>query len=230
MNPSTTTRALCIAISNLLATIAQAVGTPVYVYSLPRILSQLERLKAAFAPLPIAIHYSAKANANLDILEALVQAGVGIDAVSGGEIWRARQAGCPAADIVFAGVGKTNTEIEFAVNEGVGWINIENQAECEMIQAAASHRDRKQRVALRLNPAEQAATQASIATGHASAKFGLSATAIQQILARRDEFPALDFAGLHVHIGSQLSEASATGRAIAAARALLEEFPQLVSI
>ena len=213
-----------------LGTIAEAVGTPCYVYSLPRILSQLDRLKAAFAPLPIAIHYSAKANANLDILQALVQAGVGIDTVSGGEIWRARQAGCPAADIVFAGVGKTAEEIEFAVTEGVGWINIENQAECKIIQAVASQAGRKQRVALRLNPAEQAATQAGIATGHASAKFGLSAAVIREILTRRDEFPALDFAGLHVHIGSQLSEATATGRAINVARALLEEFPHLVSL
>ena len=213
-----------------LVTIAEAVGTPCYVYSLPRILTRLERLKAAFAPLPIAIHYSAKANANLDILRALVQAAAGIDTVSGGEIWRARQAGCPAADIVFAGVGKTAEEIEFAVNEGVGWINIENQAECKMIQAAASQAGRKQRVALRLNPAEQAATQAGIATGHASAKFGLSAAVIRRILTRRAEFPALDFAGLHVHIGSQLSETTATGRAIDVARALLEEFPDSASL
>ena len=127
-----------------------------------------------FAPTPIAIHYSAKANANLDVFQTIVAAGAGIDAVSGGEIWRARQAGCAAEEIVFAGVGKTAEEIDYAVSEGVGWINIENAAECALIQAAAARAGRCQRVGLRLNPDEMAATFAAIATGHASAKFGLS--------------------------------------------------------
>ena len=135
-----------------LSAIAKAVGTPCYVYSLTRIQTQLERLRRAFAPIKPAIHYSAKANANLDVLRTLIQAGAGVDAVSGGEIWRARQAGCPAADIVFAGVGKTAEEIDYAVNEGVGWINIENAAECALIQTAAARTGRKQRVGLRLNP------------------------------------------------------------------------------
>ena len=210
-----------------LSAIADAVGTPSYVYSLARVHSQLARLRAAFTPTPIAIHYSAKANANLDVLRALIAAGAGIDAVSGGEIWRARQAGCAAEEIIFAGVGKTADEIEYAVSEGVGWINIENAAECALIQAAAARAGRRQRVGLRLNPDEAAATFAGIATGHASAKFGLSADAIRNILTEAHAYPALEFAGLHIHIGSQLSEATATGRAIAAARALLDEFPQL---
>ena len=210
-----------------LSAIAAAIGTPCYVYSLARVHSQLERLRAAFAPTPIAIHYSAKANANLDVLQTLVAAGAGIDAVSGGEIWRARQVGCAAEEIVFAGVGKTAEEIDYAVSEGVGWINIENAAECALIQAAAARAGRCQRVGLRLNPDEVAATFAAIATGHASAKFGLSADAIRAILAEADAYPALKFAGLHIHIGSQLGEVTATGRAIAAARALLDEFPQL---
>lgn len=213
-----------------LAQIAERIGTPCYVYSLPRILHQLQRLKAAFQAIPSEIHYSAKANANLDILRALIQAGVGIDTVSGGEIWRALQAGCPAADIVFAGVGKTKAEIDYAIDEGVGWINIENQQECAWIQAAAARAGRTQRVALRLNPAERAATHAAIATGHAEAKFGLSATSIRELMQRAERYPALDFCGLHVHIGSQLSEPSATGRAIDAAGNLLAEYPQLATL
>lgn len=213
-----------------LSPIAKRIGTPCYVYSLPRILSQLDRLKAAFRSRPIEIHYSAKANANLDVLRTLTQAGVGIDTVSGGEIWRALQAGCPAADIVFAGVGKTRAEIDYAIDEGVGWINIENQEECDWIQAAASRAGRRQRVALRLNPAERAATHTTIATGHAGAKFGLSATSIREVLRRVERYPALDFCGLHVHIGSQLSETSATGRAIDTAGILLKEYPQLATL
>lgn len=210
-----------------LSAIAAAVGTPAYVYSLARVRSQLARLRAAFSPTPVRIHYSAKANGNLDILREVIRSGAGIDAVSGGEIWRARRAGCAAVDIVFAGVGKTGAEIDYAVREGVGWINIENAAECELIQAAAQRCGRRQRVGLRLNPDEAAPTQAAIATGHAAAKFGLSAATIREILARAAQYPALDFAALHVHIGSQLRETAASSRAIASARALLREFPQL---
>ena len=210
-----------------LAEIAAAVATPCYVYSLGRIIWQLRRLRAAFAPIPLEIHYSAKANANLDVLRTVSEYGAGIDAVSGGEIWRARQAGCAARSIVFAGVGKTAAEIDYAVGEGVGWINIENAAECALIQEAATRHGRIQRVGLRLNPNQAANTLASIATGHANAKFGLSAEAICAILKASADFPALDFAGIHIHIGSQLADASASKRAIAAARQLLATHPRL---
>lgn len=98
-----------------LEAIAAQIGTPSYVYSIPRLLGNLRRLQAAF---PDAhIHYSAKANANLYLLQALIGAGAGIDAVSGGEIYRALRAGAPAAQIVFAGVGKTPQELYFALDQ-----------------------------------------------------------------------------------------------------------------
>lgn len=108
------------------ADIAENCGTPVYVYSLRRILANFQRVKTAFAPLNAHIHYSAKANSNLTVLHTLIEAGAGIDAVSAGEIFRALKAGAKPENIVFAGVGKTAEELSYAVDSGIGWFNVEN--------------------------------------------------------------------------------------------------------
>jgi diaminopimelate decarboxylase len=135
------------------AEIAAQMSTPVYVYSLRRALHNLKRIQQAFAELNPHIHYSAKANANLGILRAIVSAGAGIDAVSGGEIYRALRAGANPTDIVFAGVGKTADEIRYALEQGVGWFNIENVLECKLIDSmAAEMKLPPARVALRFNP------------------------------------------------------------------------------
>ena len=131
--------------------IASQVGTPVYVYSLKRLLANVHRFQAAFAPLGARLHYSVKANGSLAILRALHGAGAGFDCVSAGEIRRVLQAGGrQARDIVFAGVGKTRAEIDYAVEQGVGWLNVENALELDTIQAAAQRYGRESvRVALR---------------------------------------------------------------------------------
>src|SRR5262249_54942076 len=113
------------------------VGTPVYIYSLPRALANLGRIRRAFANLSPHIHYSAKANANLMVLRTLTSAGAGIDAVSAGEIHKALLAGAKAEDIVFAGVGKTPKELAYAIEKGVGWINVENVGEITLINDIA---------------------------------------------------------------------------------------------
>ena len=160
--------------------IADAVGTPVYFYSLKRIQQNLHRIRDAFSAVGAHAHYSAKANSNLDVLRTLVDAGAGIDAVSGGEIARALRAGARPADIVFAGVGKTRSEIKYALECGVGWFNVENVLELDYINAAAQTLGlRGVRVALRLNPQVTANTDLHIATGHGAAKFGLTTEAIQ---------------------------------------------------
>lgn len=206
-------------------------GTPVYIYSLRRALANLQRIQSAFADLNTHIHYSVKANANLKVLEALFNAGAGADAVSAGEIYKALQAGINPQNIVFAGVGKSPQEIAYAVEQGVGWFNIENAEECRLINEAAAAQQRPPvQVALRLNPEVTANTHPYIATGHGGAKFGMTAEVIRGILADQVAYPYLNFAGIHIHIGSNLMDTEATGKALLAARELAEPYPQIQTL
>ncbi|NDJ61545.1 MAG: diaminopimelate decarboxylase, partial [Chloroflexi bacterium] len=205
-------------------------GTPTYIYSLRRAVANLRRIQAAFAPLNAQIHYSAKANANLTVLRTLIAAGAGIDAVSGGEIHRALHAGATPEAIVFAGVGKTGGELFYALEHDIGWFNVENVTECHFLDAIAGEFDRRARVALRLNPDVAADTHPAIATGHGGAKFGLSAAALRGLLSDQTAFPHLAFAGVHLHIGSQLRDVTATVRAVQIARDLIAPYPQIRAI
>jgi len=172
-----------------LSEVAKACGTPVYVYSLGRILENYHQIKRAFSELDAHIHYSAKANANLTILRTLVAAGAGIDAVSAGEIYRALQAGAAPGNIVFAGVGKTADELSYALGHRVGWFNVENVAECQYINNIAADLGHSQvKIALRLNPEVTANTHPYIATGHGGAKFGLTAETITDLLKRQSDY------------------------------------------
>src|SRR5690349_12471520 len=131
-----------------IADITAQVGTPVYIYSLRRALGNLRRIQAAFAPLNVHIHYSAKANGNLAVLRDLVNAGGGIDAVSAGKIFRALRAGAKGEDIVFGGVGKTPKELRYAVEQGVGWFNVENEDELNTLNTIACEQQTSVRLAL----------------------------------------------------------------------------------
>ncbi|MCY3979242.1 MAG: diaminopimelate decarboxylase [Chloroflexi bacterium] len=214
-----------------LESIVNEVGTPAYVYSLARIRDNLGRLKAALAPVHACLHFSVKANGNLDVLRTLRDAGAGFDCVSGGEIFRALKAGAAAEDIVFAGVGKTRAEIEYAINSGVGWINAENLGELAHIEAIAAEAGLQAvQVALRLNPQVTANTHPYMATGHGAAKFGLTADVIRQVLNDQQRYPRLDFAGIHLHIGSQLGDSAATLAALDKLLALARDFPQITTI
>ena len=197
-----------------------AVGTPLYVYSAGRLRANVERLRAAFAPLGATLHYSVKANANLALLRLLHALGVGVDAVSGGEIERALFAGFAPEQIVFAGVGKTPAELAYALDVGVGWFNVESRDELHTLDRLAGERGARPSVALRLNPNVRARTHAHIATGHLGAKFGMAADAVARILAERERFPHVRIAGLHIHIGSQLGDVAETVRAVRAAQEL----------
>jgi diaminopimelate decarboxylase len=212
------------------AEIAREVGTPTYVYSLKRLLANMASVREAFAALDTHIHYSVKANNNPVLMRTLVEHGAGIDAVSGGEVYLALKAGARPEDIVFAGVGKTRTEIAYAVRQGIGWFNVENVAECRYIDDAAAHNGARVKVALRLNPGVTASTHPYIATGHGGAKFGLTAEVIRELLADQDAYPHLEFAGLHVHIGSQLHDTDATRSAIEAAVELITPYSSINTI
>ena len=211
--------------------IAEAIGTPAYIYSLKRIRGNLRRLQRAFAGIDPHIHYSAKANSNSAVLRSVIEAGAGIDAVSGGEIYRALAAGADAQDIVFAGVGKTREEIHYAVECDVGWINVENALELEYINAAADSLGiGGVRVALRFNPQVTANTHRHMSTGHGAAKFGLTAEVIERILADSDRYARLEIVGLHMHIGSQLGDTAATMEALDKLLPLVEDYPQIQTI
>ena len=212
------------------AEIATQVGTPVYIYSLKRVLANLNRLKAAFHDIQPHIHYSAKANANLTILRTLIHAGVGIDAVSGGEIFLALRAGAKAENIVFAGVGKSPSELRYALEQGVGWFNVENVRECQLINDIAAELGTSAQIALRLNPEVTANTHPYIATGHGGAKFGLTAEVISGLLAHRKEYPHLRFAGIHVHIGSQLHDTEGTVKAVEIALELIAPYSDIRTV
>ena len=211
--------------------IASQVGTPAYVYSLKRVIANYRRLRAAFAPISARLHYSVKANVCAAILEALAGQGAGFDCVSGGEIRLALAADCAAGDIVFAGVGKTRNEIDFAVRQGVGWLNVENALELDYIQAAAENAGiNKIQVALRLNPEVSVNTHPHISTGHGGAKFGMTADVIRYLLEAQVNFPRIDFAGIHIHIGSQLGDSAATLDALDKALALIRPYPTIRTV
>jgi diaminopimelate decarboxylase len=210
------------------AEITNSVGTPVYIYSLKRMLENYERIKAAFASLDSHIHYSAKANANLAILKTLIEVGAGIDCVSAGEIFRALKAGAKSENIVFAGVGKTRAEIQFALEKRVAWFNVENMAELEIIEQLAANLGLENvQIALRLNPDVTANTHPNIATGHGGAKFGLTAQVIAQILANQTQYSQVNIAGIHIHIGSQLGDTRGTVEAVEKALELITPYENI---
>lgn len=204
--------------------VARAVGTPVYVYSQQRILAQLERLQTAFASAKPHFHFSLKSNNNGHLIRLLVEQGCGCDVVSAGEIYLALRAGCALEDVVFAGVGKTRAEMRYALEQRIGWFNVENPAELAILNELASEAGYRPQVALRLNPAVQAATHKNIATGHAEAKFGIPIDETRAILADRATYTNLDITGLHMHIGSQLGRPDESAVAASKGLAIVQEF------
>jgi len=153
--------------------IAEAVGTPFYLYSLGTFLDHFLKLKQAFKPVDPLICFSVKSNSNLTILKTLVDEGAGLDVVSGGELFRAKKAGIDAKKIVYASVGKTASEIEEAVGMGILFFNVESLPELENINRIAKKLGRAARVAIRLNPDVEAKTHRFITTGKITNKFGI---------------------------------------------------------
>lgn len=210
--------------------IVRAVGTPVYIYSLKRTLENYTSIRNAFSRLKTHIHYSAKANGNLSVLRALIQAGAGIDAVSGGEIFRALKAGATADQIVFAGVGKTRADLRYALEQAVAWINVEGLDELDVIEEIAAELNVEPRIALRLNPDIAAKTFSQIATGHGGAKFGLSADVVREVLNNTARYPHLRFEGIHIHIGSQLNDVQETVEAVKVVLNVVKPYPNIRAI
>ncbi|RME73222.1 MAG: diaminopimelate decarboxylase [Planctomycetota bacterium] len=188
------------------ASIVERVGTPLYIYSAGALREGHERLARAFAALDPLLCFAVKANANLAVLRLLADRGAGFDVVSGGELARALRAGAAPDRIVFAGVGKRDDEIAAALEAGILCFNVESVSELERIEALATARSVRARLALRVNPEVDPRTHAHIATGTRGAKFGLSRAAIARAAERCRASEALELVGLHAHIGSQIFE------------------------
>jgi diaminopimelate decarboxylase len=206
-----------------LGDIARAEGTPVHVYSAADIRARYRRLDAAFGAYPHRLHYAIKANATLGVVRLLRELGARADANSGGEIDVALRAGFVPSEIVFTGVGKTPAELERGVALGLDAINAESPGEVDRIDAIATRRGTRARVAIRINPSVDAESHPHISTGLPATKFGVGidlAKAMIDDLARR---PALDLVGLHMHVGSQVTKAGPFERAAATVVSLARE-------
>ena len=206
-----------------LAAIAAEVGTPAYVYSAAAIRERVRGFRTAFGSWPHAVHYALKANSNLAVVEVVRSAGGLVDANSGGEIEVALRAGFAPGDIVFTGVGKTPAEIDRAVGLGVKAINAESAGELERIAAAARRRRTTAAVALRVNPDVAAESHPHISTGLSRHKFGVAIREARSIVREAARRGGLRFAGLHVHVGSQMLGLGPLRQAAAAVVTLARE-------
>jgi diaminopimelate decarboxylase len=184
--------------------IADALGTPVWVYGAGTMRARLAELRRAVADLPVHIHYAVKANDHLAVLRIFAQGGAGADVVSEGEFLRARKAGIAADNIVFSGVGKTIGELRLAIGEGVGQINVESAAELATISGVATALGKTATVALRINPDVDAGTHAKITTGRADNKFGIPYADAAALYAHAATLPGVAPVGIALHIGSQI--------------------------
>lgn len=190
----------------LVRDLADTYGTPVYIYSHCAFMDRFFEMKEALKHLNHLVCFSVKANSNLSVLKSLVEVGSGLDVVSLGELKRALKVGCSPDKIVFAGVGKTVEEIRFALSEGIKMFDVESKEELELINQVALSMEVKAPVALRINPDTDAGTHQYITTGKKENKFGIIMDQARQIFIQREKFSGIEFVGVHVHIGSQITE------------------------
>jgi diaminopimelate decarboxylase len=209
----------------LLATIAEAVGTPVYVYSSATLTRHFIVLRDALAGAGLKdplIAFAVKANSNVAVLRTLATAGAGADVVSEGEIRRALAAGVPPERIVFSGVGKTQAEVAYALEVGVAEINLESEPELHLVNAVAQRMGRRATVAIRVNPDVEAGGHAKISTGKAENKFGVSLNEAERLYANAANMAGVRPVGVACHIGSQITDLAPMETAFAKMRALVE--------
>jgi diaminopimelate decarboxylase len=206
-----------------LAAIAAAGGTPAYVYNADAIRRAFRELDEALAPWPHGLHYALKANSALAIARLLRELGCHADANSGGEIEVALRAGFLPSQLVFTGVGKTNAELERAVSLGVGVINAESPGELRRIAAIARAQGTTARVALRVNPDVDARSHPHISTGLRTNKFGVPIDEARALYREIAGEAGLEAAGVHVHVGSQITTLDPLRRAAAKVLALVAD-------
>ena len=179
--------------------------TPFYYYDLNLLQKTLEEINKYSAKENYHVHYAIKANANPEILRIIKESGLGIDCVSGGEVQTALNAGFEPSKIVFAGVGKSDWEIELGLDNNISCVNVESAAELDVIQEIAESKGKTANIALRVNPNVDAHTHHYITTGLAENKFGISLELLDKVIERCITSPNINLQGLHFHIGSQIT-------------------------
>jgi diaminopimelate decarboxylase len=202
--------------------IAREVGTPAYVYSKATLLHHYRQVADAFKELKPTVCYSIKSSGNLHLCRVLAEAGCGFDVTSGGELFRALQAGGDPRKIIYAGVGKTDEEIREAINAGIAAFNIESEAEIENIDRVAGRMGRTAVGALRVNPDVDPKTHAKTTTGKKETKFGVDIDRAERVFEQYRSLKSLRLGGLHIHIGSPVYEIQPYVDAVEKITALIE--------
>jgi diaminopimelate decarboxylase len=195
-------------------TLAKKFGTPLYVYSQRTLEDHFQKLDAALAPLDHLICFAMKANSNLSVMRVLANRGSGFDVVSAGELQRVIAAGGDPKKCVFAGVAKTEAEIEFALRKGIYSFNCESEPEIARINRVAGRLKKVAPIAVRVNPNVAAKTHAKITTGTYENKFGIAFEHIEGVYARAAKLKNIKLRGLQMHIGSQLTQVSPYEQAV----------------
>jgi diaminopimelate decarboxylase len=198
-----------------LVTLAEAVGTPFYCYASATLERHYRVFAGAFADVDALVCYALKANSNQAVIATLAQLGAGADVVSEGELLRARAAGVPPEKIMFSGVGKTARELALAVDHRILCVNVESEAELELLAGIAAGKGRRVDISIRVNPDIDPKTHAKIATGKAENKFGIPISRAREVYARAAKLDGVRVVGVDMHIGSQIIELDPFGDAFA---------------
>ncbi|MCS6996140.1 MAG: diaminopimelate decarboxylase [Casimicrobiaceae bacterium] len=209
-----------------LKAVAEQHGTPAYVYSRRTIVENYRAYRDAFATCEHLICYAVKANPNLAILQLLAREGAGFDIVSEGELRRVLAAGGDPGKVIFSGVGKRESEIAFALSQGIACFNVESEAELERIDAVAQRLGRRAPIALRVNPDVDAKTHPYIATGLKENKFGVAYADAERLYRFAAGRPTLEIRGIECHIGSMITELAPYQDAIARLLDLVDRLAQ----
>jgi diaminopimelate decarboxylase len=191
-----------------LASLARAVGTPFYCYSTATLNRHYRVFAEAFADVPSLVCYAVKANSNQAVIATLAKLGAGADVVSGGELKRALAAGVPRNKIMFSGIGKTAAELALAVDENILCVNVESEAELELLASIAASKGRTAPISVRVNPDVDPKTHAKIATGKSENKFGIPISRAREVYASAAKMKGVHVVGVDMHIGSQITELS----------------------
>ncbi|MDX9703728.1 MAG: diaminopimelate decarboxylase [Candidatus Auribacterota bacterium] len=186
--------------------IAEKEKTPLYIYSEKALIENFNSLDNAFADVPHVICYSVKCNSNISILKLLARAGAGFDIVSGGELFRVIQAGGDPGKVVYAGVGKTQDEIVYALKSDIHLFTVESVGELDRINDLANRMGKKARIAIRVNPDVDPKTHTYISTGKKENKFGLDIETAREIYKHASGLPSVKPVGIQMHIGSQITQ------------------------
>lgn len=206
-----------------LQAIADAHGTPVYVYSRASIEERYSAFETALGDLPHAIRYAVKANSNIAVLNVLAKLGCGFDIVSGGELERVIAADGDTGKVVFSGVGKRDEELRFALAQNIECFNVESPEELDRLSAIAEELKRRARIALRVNPDVDPLTHPYISTGLKENKFGIDVTTALATYRQAVQLPSIEICGIGCHIGSQLTELAPFTEALDALTHLVDQ-------